>query len=416
MENNKKEKTSEEKVTLDFLLFLIKMKILYNLSALTTDPLMYLFKNFEEISKFLFSKADSYDIINYLYFAKAKIHDILYNEEELINIEFNDTKKELAYNFYLNLLIKEDDTINNYSYSFEYIKKLNDIRKNLSEKYKSIFYAKCILDLINIYKGLEIFDKENKEEELNKIQEDNSIVIKDNINIFSNNNIKLKINENVFKLKKIDAIFSDIINSLINDKSENFDFMFNIINQLELESINITQTIFETIRKILNKENNNNINKYRIEKKEDLLVERNINFYYILLKYILKNSIYIYQIPFLLDTRKLILKILKTDCLSYDNISNSNEEKLKFLLKAMADSEYYFENKNIIKLKEILNCYKEYYFESKKEDILIIEDIIYKHKKGYEKYLSEYDKEKKMNIRLPITKYISDSKKYEPKK
>ena len=55
MENNKKEKTSEKKVALDFLLFLIKMKILYNLSVLTTDPLMYLLKNFEEI-KFFFQK------------------------------------------------------------------------------------------------------------------------------------------------------------------------------------------------------------------------------------------------------------------------------------------------------------------------------------------------------------------------
>ena len=79
----------------------------------------------------------------------------------------------------------------------------------------------------------------------------------------------------------------------------------------------------------------------------------------------------------------------------------------------MADSKYYFEDKNINKLKEILKYYKNFYFETKKEDIKIIEDIIKNKKKDYEKYLNEYDIAKKLNIRLPIIKYIINSKEEE---
>ena len=53
------------------------------------------------------------------------------------------------------------------------------------------------------------------------------------------------------------------------------------------------------------------------------------------------------------------------------------------------------------------------YSNLKKEDIQIIEDIIYNHKKDYEKYLLDYDIAKKMNIRLPIIKYIIKSKDFE---
>ena len=381
---------------------LIKIENFYGLTIIEKDPLTNLLKDFEEIENLL--DLNLCRETNYIYFSKEKIHKILYDAEELIDIKFDKTKNDLAYNFYLNLLINDNTTITNYSYSLDFINELNNEKKlkEETELYKSIFYAKCIIDLINNFKQLDDYDDEN-EDKLNIIKGDNEKYIKEKINIF---NDIININEKDFKSNKMDEIFSDIINSLIiNEKNKDYEFICDIINQLELENIDITKNIFEQMKKILDKENNK-IQKYIIIKKEDLFKEIKINFYYILLKYIFKNSIYIYNIPLLLDTRKIILKIIKTDELLCNNLSDSNKIKFEYIITTMADSKYYTN----IKLKEILKYYKEFYFETKKDEIKNIEDIINNNKKGYEKYLPEYDEAKKMNIRLPIIKYIIKSK------
>ena len=410
--------SSEEEISLK-LLFLIKITTYDNLSIIKKDPLMKLLKNFKEIDYLL--KLNLSEVIKYIYFSREEVHKILYDEEKLISIEFNtkeknyETKIKLSYNFYLNLLINEKYTITNYSYSIDLIIKLNDIQKEEKDKdkYRAIFYSKCILDLINNYKQLDEYDDEN-EETLNNMEDDNKKYIEENINIFKDINANLSEKEELFISTKIDLIFSEIINSLIiRRKFSDYEYTYNIINQLELENIDITQTMYEKLFIILDKDKDYMRN-YIMTKKEDLLEEKNINFYYILLKYILKNSIYIYQIPFLLDTRKLILKIIKTSGLLYENLRNdNNKNRLKYIFSTLADSEYYFEDKNINKLKEILKYYKNFYFETKKEDIKIIEDIIKNNKKDYEKHLNEYNIAKKMNIRLPIIKYIINSKEAE---
>ena len=57
--------------------------------------------------------------------------------------------------------------------------------------------------------------------------------------------------------------------------------------------------------------NKDYINDYLILNLEDFSNEKKVNFYYILLKYILKNSIYIYQIPFFIKTSVNIKQILR---------------------------------------------------------------------------------------------------------
>ena len=396
-------------------LLFIKNQIEKEIFSIEESPIMYLISNYKEIEYLL--DLNTSKILKYLYFSKKKIHNILYDEEELINIKYDETKNNFSYNFYLNLLINDNLTIANYSYPIDFIEKLNENKFKSNEKYKLIFNSKFIIDLIDNYKQLDEYDEESEEEILNKIKEENYEYIKNNINIFKD--LNLNINEKELNAEKSDKILSEIINSLIiNNKFENIEYSYNIIKQLELENIDITKTIFDQLFKILDKENEY-IKKYKITKKEDLLEEKNINFYYILLKYILKNSIYIYKIPFLLKTRKFILKIIKTDELSYDNLSDNNKEKLEYILQFMADSKYYFDNKNnkiIIQLKEILIYYKEFYPEKRREDINIIEDIINNKKKGYEKYLKEYDKAKEMNIKLPIIKPFIEMKRSEDNK
>jgi hypothetical protein len=234
------------------------------------DQLMDLLNNFEEIEYCL--RLNYPQIIQCFYFFKNKIHKIIYEEEKIIDIQFDQTKLSLAYNFYLNLLINDNLAITNYSYPIQLIKELNNIQKNLNEKYKAIFYAKCIIDLINNYKELEIYDEENEEEELNRIEDDIIKHIENNISIFKD--INLNISEENFRTKKIDEIYSEIINSLIiNGKLEDYDYTINILNQLELEKISMTEKIMEQLYKSLDTKNDF-IKNYIINKKEDFSDEK----------------------------------------------------------------------------------------------------------------------------------------------
>ena len=84
---------------------------------------------------------------------------------------------------------------------------------------------------------------------------------------------------------------------------------------------------------ILNKEDI--INNYGIFEMDDLLNGKKINFYYIFFKYILKNDIYIYQIPFFLKNKKNLIQIIKYN---YENITKN--EKNAFILNFLFGEEY----------------------------------------------------------------------------
>ena len=191
--------------------------------------------------------------------------------------------------FYLYLLIVDKKNEINYNFSIEYIRNIyNNMNENYNNKYKLIMISKIIIELINNYRGAnEIEESQNKE--LNKIIDKSKEIIKNNINILKD--IKLEINEKDIIQMNIDKIYIYIIKSLIIErKFENYEYTYNIINELELEKINITKIMFEELFQILNS-NNNYINDYIILKEKDLYDEKKINFYYILLKFILKNSI-----------------------------------------------------------------------------------------------------------------------------
>ncbi len=62
-------------------------------------------KLFNRIKQKLESEADT---IKFIYFNRNWFHNILYDREELIKIEFNEQKNNLYYGFYLDLLIIEN--------------------------------------------------------------------------------------------------------------------------------------------------------------------------------------------------------------------------------------------------------------------------------------------------------------------
>ena len=111
-------------------------------------------------------------------------------------------------------------------------------------------------------------------------------IITDNLGIF-NKDFNLNYDIKSFLNKKLDYIYMEIIVSLIKEnKFENKDYYEDIFKQLNLESIDITQTILDGLSKELDIVKNKflkdyNINAGRLEN------EKVMNFYYILSYYFL---------------------------------------------------------------------------------------------------------------------------------
>ena len=100
----------------------------------------------------------------FLFINKDKVHDKLYEKEELINIDFEIKDEKISQYIYLCFLI-EDGEMCDYKYSFELINKLNEIQRGEQEQIlKKIIMAKIILSLVDNYNQIE----ENEDNENNK--------------------------------------------------------------------------------------------------------------------------------------------------------------------------------------------------------------------------------------------------------
>ena len=350
------------------------------------------------------------EFIFLFYSARESIHNILYEEESEINIRYIPKRLNLPYLFYLSILIRHNPYIVNYIYPLNFIEENNKkIRGIVTEnQLQKTFNSKIIIELIKNFKG---FDNEYKYadenfEISNEIENENINNIKNNIMTFQNLNLFYGVDDLIEK--PIDKFYTDIIISLIkNKKFEDFEYTYNILNQMEIGKIFITENMFNELYNLFNS-NEEYITDYSLTEKEDLFNEKNINFYYILLYYILKLSFYIYQINFLYKQKKFILKLYKSGELFNIKITkDKNYNKLEYILRMMLDSDYYFKDQ-LEKLKEVLIYFKNFLFESKKEDIDIIEDVIKNNKKEYFQYLDYYDTAIKMNIRKDIINYLFD--------
>ena len=311
--------------------------------------------NQEEFQKYLYDK----DMINLFYLNKNKIYSILKDKDEIIfldrnyfeQIKNNKKKKDdkdnkdnknnndyLSFLFYLDLLINYDKNIIHYSYDLCFIENIFNF---LKEEYiiKNLIISKIIITLIENYKQTDIYIEEEEETLNDMLLKCGNFIINDL------KKIDLELDINNLKAKQIDEIYIEIIIWLFKNKNKNkedYDYVSNIMKELELESINITNTMFTKLLTFLNE----NYLEYNITKIDDLSDIKKKNFYFFLFKYILKNSFFIYQIPILLKIRKIILSLKS----NYDTISlvnnNDDKEKIDFILKVFCDSEYY---ENIIK-------------------------------------------------------------------
>ena len=219
---------------------------------------------------------------------------------------------------------------------------------------------------------------------INVISEENENTIKNNIAIFKDFNLEINIGK--IKKDKIDNIYIEIIISIIIKIKTNKLECFKLYSQLDLENIKITEEMFLKLKKALST-HNNYMHQYEIIDVREIFDQDKIIFYYFLFKYVLKNSIYIYQIPLLLDLSIKLKQAIKSNLIEnilFEIINEVNLTKnIRYVLKTILDSKYYY------------NKFKNSYNNIKKR----------KYNNLY--YLNNINK----NNKLPITDCLLDSKK-----
>ena len=178
----------------------LEEELIFPSKIIKKDPLSELIFDFDETNVIL--KSDKSKLMKLLYFNRKKINDILYDEEEAIQIDNNMINDEISNYFYLIALIEYNKETVNYEYDFDCIKKIfdNKLKKaNNNNKFNNIILSKIIIGLLSNYEGTESKDE-----------------IKNSVVPFFNNNLKdikdidLDLNENNLNEKKIEEIYSNI--------------------------------------------------------------------------------------------------------------------------------------------------------------------------------------------------------------
>ena len=305
----------------------------------SNDPIYKLISNFDEIKHIYNSNLKENK--KFFYFNKEKIHDILYDLEEILKIDDDKEEIKLSELFYFSLLLIDNPVLIKYEISLNYIKKVNDlINKSKNNALKILLLSKIILILIYNFKGQNYYDENIYGTEIEKMKNDYISIIKNNLEI-----LNFDLNYEDYIAKEIDYIYMKIILALIKKNDFNdIGEIIKIIEELDLKSINITEIIYKGLSEELDNKNDNYWNRYKIENFDDLKYKNIINFYYILLKYIFKNSLYIYNIKFLNENRKNLLNLLSKNFWDIKKLCEE-EDKIEYIINNLTNSKYYLNSK-----------------------------------------------------------------------
>ena len=318
----------------------------YNNNEKLYNPFYNLVENFENIK--LIMRQKDVNILEYLYLNRKKINNILLEEDMDLFIDINMVKEFSDY-YYLYMLIKEFSDLILYKYDFSLIENLCDLFLFSKGTLKKIILAKIAMLLVNnILYGSILFDeKENqklKEEECEKIM----YRCKETINNKKDELKKYMGNEALDEFE-IDELYTSILVSLIkNNKLDDSYKTIDLLNEIEIKKIRLNKTIFYGLKNVLTEDY---LSKYVISTYDDLFKEDKIIFYYVLFVYILKSSDYVFHIPFLLETRRQIIKLIN-DNIGYfaSDLNNKNGKNnieniniLKQVLEYFIDLNYYID-------------------------------------------------------------------------
>ena len=285
-----------------------------------------------------FFNLDKPKLMNFFYLNKEKIHHLLYVSEETIKINENYFKKTFSDYFYLVLLIEHKEELINYEYKFEIIDDL--IKQKSKGKFYDLLVMKILGKLIDNFNSIE--DNEMDSEELDKLKDEFKQKRNENIQSAISELQKYNSNDNLDEEKINDLKLNDlysvlIINILLKSGKLKEDEIENIIDEMDLKNINLTESMLNGINEFFKDENE--IEKYKITNNFEINDEK-INFYYNLFFYILKDSFYVYKITFLNDLRNEIKKNLN----SFPNVDKNT--KLKYIIDFITDTKYYSDKYN----------------------------------------------------------------------
>ena len=201
-----------------------------------------------------------FTIIKYIFLNKKIIHDKLYKEDIIISLNSDEEiniSNDISCILPLTLLILNSN-FTDFSFSIDFILKINDLREKEDLNYEKVIISKILLSLIGYYKGLDEFynnSNENKEK-IEKIKKENNDIINNNTRAF--NQFDLNIDD--IKSKNIKEIFIALIKN-------NNHISLNIIKQLHLDSLLKTinnkepnKILEEILNNFLGKENYNESN------------------------------------------------------------------------------------------------------------------------------------------------------------
>ena len=188
------------------------------------------------------------NISEYLYYNIEKIDNVLYDKDRIVTIQALkgiDNDQLFQYYFYLDLLCTNNINAKNFVFSIDIIRYINDQQIDDSKKLKKIIISKIVIDLINSYEGFNL-----NSDELKGINIKTSLdILKNSCDIFKKMNIEIK---NNIKNIKLEEIYIKIIISLIeNRKLEDYNYSYDIIEQLNLEYINLTKNMIEKLLQLL---------------------------------------------------------------------------------------------------------------------------------------------------------------------
>jgi len=275
-----------------------------------------------------------FTIIKYIFLNKNIIHDKLYKEDIIISLNSDEEiniSNDISCILPLTLLILNSN-FTDFSFSIDFILKINDLREKEDLNYEKVIISKILLSLIGYYKGLDEFynnSNENKEK-IEKIKKENNDIINNNTRAF--NQFDLNIDD--IKSKNIKEIFIALIKN-------NNHISLNIIKQLHLDSLLNTinnkepnKILEEILNNFLGKENYNESNilskddnnsskpTINLDKKEEHSYNQNFNILYMHKKE--KSSKY--TVEFIKQIGQFYIFGFSNNLYIYDGVTKNKKE------------------------------------------------------------------------------------------
>ena len=118
-------------------------------------------------------KFDNGNLFAFVYSNKEALHQILYDNDQLIKLPSEIAEKGISNLFYIVLLIKCQSDLINYMYELNFIKKVNNLRKQSNNSLTIFVFTIIILQLIANYKDTDMYEQENDDEALDELCEEN---------------------------------------------------------------------------------------------------------------------------------------------------------------------------------------------------------------------------------------------------